>query len=175
MTENMSIFDAFARRRSVRVFKKQKIAPDTMDKLLRAIQSAPSAGNLQAYQLYLAEKPAVIQALARAALNQTCVANAPAVLVFCADPRRSMTEYGERGRDLYCLQDATIAASFAHLAAVALELGSVMVGAFKESEVIEAIGAPYGQIPVLMLSIGYPDEHPAPTGRRNLDDFVARI
>jgi nitroreductase len=129
---------------------------------------------LQAYQMYLIETPATIAALSRAAYDQEWIAQAAAVLVFCADGARSKVKYKERGLTLYCLQDTTIAATFAHLAATALGLGSVLVGAFKEPEVSQLIKAPAHQRPILLLPVGYPDEIPVATERRPLDDLVIR-
>ena len=170
----MDFFDVVKARKSVRAFKKEEIEPAVMSQLLEAVRSCPTAGNLQAYQIYLVETPEMIRSLAKAAYGQTCVSGAPAVLVFCTDAPRSAAKYSERGATLYCVQDATIAATFAHLAAVALGLGGVMVGAFSEAEVARVIDAPTTQRPVLMLPVGYPDETPAPTDRRTLDDLVIR-
>jgi len=175
MSNGLSIFEVFEKRRSVRAFKSQKIERDVMIELLQAVGSAPTAGNLQAYHIYLAETPEKIRVLAKASYNQACVLNAPAVLIFTADQKQSSKEYGERGKNLYCVQDATIAAAFAHLAAVALGLGSVMVGAFNTGEVSRIIGAPDVQIPVLMLPLGYPDEIPSPTSRRPFEEMVTSI
>ena len=170
----MYLFEVFKVRRSVRAFKARQIEQERMTRLLKAVQSAPSAGNLQAYQVYLVDTPASIRALGESAYSQTCVSGAPAVLVFCTDAPRSAATYSERGKALYCVQDATIAATFAHLAAVALGLGSVMVGAFNEAEVARIIDAPATQIPILLLPLGYPDETPVPTSRRSLDEIVIR-
>jgi nitroreductase len=170
----MEFFDVIQARKSVRRFKNQKIASDLITRLLEAVRSAPTAGNLQAYHVYLVEKPEMIRALAGAAYDQECVAQAAAVLVFCADGERSRIKYKERGLTLYCLQDTTIAATFGHLAATALGLGSVLVGAFKENEVSLVIDAPPSQRPLLLLPVGYSDEIPAATGRRALDELVTR-
>jgi nitroreductase len=171
----MEFFDVIRSRKSVRIFTSREIESDIITPLLKAIQTAPTAGNLQAYQIYLVESPDKIKALGKAAYDQTCVSGAKAVLVFCTDAPRSTGTYGDRGRDLYCIQDTTIAATIAHLAAVALGLGSVMVGAFKDAEVSQIIGAPVQQNPILMLPMGYPNEEPAPTSRRSLDDLVVRV
>lgn len=171
----MEFFDVIKARKSVRKFKKQPVAPELITRLLQAVRSAPTAGNLQAYQVYLAEKPEQIRALAKAAYDQECVSGAAAVLVFCADGERSRVKYKERGLTLYCLQDTTIAATFGHLAAAALGLGSVLVGAFKENEVSQLIAAPPTQRPLLLLPIGFPDEIPVATERRPLDEMVVRL
>jgi nitroreductase len=171
----MEFFDVIRSRQSVRVFTKREIDKEVVTPLLKAIQTSPTAGNLQAYQIYLVKSPEKIKELGIAAYNQECISGAPAVLVFCTDPPRSEVTYGERGRDLYCLQDATIAGTIAHLASVALGLGSVMVGAFREIDVARIVGAPKNQLPILMLPIGYPNEEPVPTSRRSLDDLVVRL
>jgi len=170
----MEFFEVLAKRRSVRAFRKEPIAPEVMTRLLEAVRSAPTAGNLQAYQVYLVETPEKIQELAKAAMGQECVSQAAAMLVFCADAARSSVRYHERGATLYCIQDATIAATLAHLAATALGLGSVIVGAYREAEVSRVIGAPSHQRPVIMLPLGYPNETPAPTPRRHMEDLVIR-
>ncbi len=171
----MEFFDVIANRQSIRAYQPKAIDDDTITRLLEAIRTAPTAGNLQAYQVYLVRTPDTIKALTKASMDQECVAKAAAVLVFCTDAPRSVGKYGDRGRNLYCIQDTTIAATIAHLAATALGLGSVLVGAFKEEDVAAAVGAPSHQRPISMLPLGYPAEQPAHTDRRSLDDLVVRV
>lgn len=171
----MEFFDVIAKRQSIRAYQPRAIDDETMIKLLNAIRTAPTAGNLQAYQIYLVRTPDKIKTLTKASKDQECVANASAVLVFCTDAPRSVSKYGGRGRNLYCIQDTTIAATIGHLAATALGLGSVLVGAFNEDEVAAAIGAPSHQRPITMLPLGYAAEQPSRTDRRPLDDLVVRV
>ena len=103
------------------------------------------------------------------------MAQAPVVLVFCAHAARSAGKYGQRGADLYCIQDATIACTFAMLSATALELSTVWVGAFDEGKVSRIINAPQAHRPVAMLPIGYAAEEPRIKGRRSLSDLVHRV
>ncbi len=168
----MDFFEVLEKRASVRKYTDDPIDDDTITRLLEAVRSCPTAGNLQAYQVYLLKNPNAISALARAAYDQDYIAGAARVLVFCVDADRSRAKYQERGMTLYSLQDTTIAATFAHLAATALGLGSVLVGAFKEPDVREIIGAPATQRPIILLPLGYSDETPVPTDRRPLDEFV---
>ena len=169
----MEFFETIHSRRSVRKFRQDAIPDEIITRLLEAVRTAPTAGNLQAYQVYLVQRPEMIRALADAAFGQECVLNAPCVLVFCTDAPRSAGKYKERGTTLYCVQDATIAATVAHLAATALGLGSVMVGAFDESRAARTIGAHAVHRPLLMLPVGYPAESPVPTERRELQDMVS--
>ena len=111
------LIDIILARRSVREFLPRPVAPEQLEAVLRAAQAAPSAGNLQAYAIVVVSSESSRRALARAALEQECVARAPHVLVFLQDARQASGRYGRRGRELYSLQDATIACSYAHLAA----------------------------------------------------------
>ena len=175
MVDKPTFLEIISKRRSIRKFKKQKVAPDLIEQLMQAIQTAPTAGNLQAYKIYLVEDPKKIKALGKSAMDQECIAKAPAVMVFCADPARSAAKYGEKGEKVYCLYDVTIAITIAHLTTFALGLGSVMVGAFNQKDAAEIIGAPPSQQPHLMLPFGYPDELPERTLRRSIDDLFVKL
>ncbi len=171
----MDYFDVVRQRRSIRAFSTKPFEQEKLQKILETANAAPSAGNLQAYEIYLVTQPADRAALARAAGDQDFVAAAPVVLVFCAHPSRAERRYGQRGVRLYALQDATIACTFAMLAAEALGLATVWVGAFNDEAVHAAIGAPAGIIPVAVLPIAYPAEKPGPTSRRRLEDLVHTV
>ena len=93
-------------------------------------------------------------------------------LVFCANPARTVRRYGKRGTSLYCIQDATIACTHAQLAATALGLASVWVGAFDDDAVREAIGVGQDLRPVAILPIGYAGEDAKATPRRSLANLL---
>lgn len=171
----MDFFDVLRERHSVRAYQAEPIDPQKLQQILGTISRAPSAGNLQAYEVYLASDAGHKTALAKAAYDQEFLAQAPVVLVFCAHAERSAGKYGKRGTDLYCVQDATLACAFAMLAATALGLSTVWVGAFDEDEVRRAVGMPSAHRPVAMLPIGYAAETPRLRPRRSLDDLVHRI
>ncbi len=168
----MEYFDLIDRRHSMRGFEGRDVEKAKLRKILEAANSAPSAGNLQAYEIYVVTDVRHRSALSRAALAQGFVLTAPVSLVFCANPRRNEEKYAQRGRTLYAIQDATIAAVFAVLAAVDLGLGTVWTGAFDADEVRHIIGAPPEMTPVVILPIGYPAAEPEPRVRRPLEDLV---
>lgn len=171
----MDLFETINRRRSVRAFEKRTVEEEKISAILEACNAAPSAGGLQAYEIYLIRSEEKLSELAQAALEQDFIAGAAFALVFCAHPRRSAIKYGNRGSELYCIQDATIASAYAQLAATALGLGCVWVGAFDDAKVLQSIGAPHALKPIAIIPMGYPAELPQATPRRGVNRLVHTV
>ena len=143
-----------------------------MKRVFEAANMAPSAGNLQAYQVRVVRDEAKRRELAKAAHDQGYIAQAPVCLVFFADPGRSSEKYGKRGAELYSIQDATIAGSFAMLAAADLGLATVWVGDFDEKKVQQILQTTDLR-PVVMFSLGYAAEQPSPSPRRAIEEIFS--
>ena len=172
----MEFFDAVHARQSVRRFHAKPVEAEKLIRIAEAANRAPSAGNLQAYRIFVVKESGLRQRVARAAGNQACVAEAPVVLVFCADPARSAAIWGSKGEQLLCIQDATIACAYAQLAATALGLASIWLGAVIEPEAIkEALGLIEDLWPIVVLPLGYPAEEPARKPRRALQELVREV
>jgi nitroreductase len=169
---NTDFFELIQNRRSIRAYLSRPVEEEKLRQILEAARIAPSAGNLQAYEIKVVRDRATKEALVRAALDQSFLVQASVVLAFLADSSRSGVKYRQRGETLYCVQDATIACAYAQLAAAALGLGSVWVGAFDDDAVARALNHSQGLRPIALLPIGYPAETPAPISRRSLDDLV---
>jgi len=165
-------FDVIVKRRSVRAFKDEPVDEWKVNRLLESANLAPSAGDLQAYEVVVVRSEETKERLARAALGQHFIAEAPVVFVFLSNPERSARRYGKRGRELYSIQDATIAATHLHLAATALGLGSVWIGAFDDEAVRKAVGAGADLRPAAIIPVGYPGEEPWPTPRRGVESIA---
>ena len=133
---------------------------------------APSAGNCQPWHFVVVRSERTKGQLAEAAYSQWFVAEAPVVIVVCADPDRSARRYGSRGAQLYCLQDTAAATENILLAVTALDLGACWVGAFDERAASKALGLPTNLRPVAIVPIGYPAAHPYRTSRRSLREVV---
>lgn len=168
----MEFIEVIKNRHSIRTFTDQPVEAEKLQKILEITNLAPSAGNLQAYEIYVVTDAKKRDGLSCAALAQDYIAAAPIALVFCTHPELTEGRYTERGTRLYTVQDATIACSFAMLAATDLGLGSVWVGTFDEKVVRTIIGAPERQVPVVILAIGYPGEFPEQHPRRPLDQLA---
>lgn len=90
--------------------------------------------------------------LAEAANNQAFVAQAPVVLVFCAETEHHMMRCGEKSYPI----DVAIAIDHVTLAAVELGLGTCWIGAFYAENVKPLLGIPEDVPIVSLLTLGYP-------------------
>lgn len=182
-------------RKSVREFTNDPIDDEVLYNALRVARLAPSAGNRQAYQIVIVRSGVQKQELAAAAIHQEWIARAPVVLVFLADEEQSGHKYHDRGRYLYAVQDATIAAAYAQLALEAAGLASCWVGAFREHAVadivvpspkydtekqasvntsIQSVAPDNVLRPVVIMPVGVAAEHPRRHHRRAIREFVHR-
>ena len=168
----MDVFEAIKGRRSVREFRPDPVKEGDLKKILEAAQQAPSAGHCQPLELVVVKNQAQKERLARAALEQTFIAEAPVAIVVCANAARTSRRYGRRGEELYCIQDTAAATQNIHLAAYALGYATCWIGAFDEDAVAEVIKAPVGVRPLAIVPIGKPAEKPSPPQRMPLSKIV---
>lgn len=161
-------------RQSIRKYSNDPVDPAAVARILHLICRAPSAGNLQAYRIRIVRSARKRKALSVAAGGQEFLSQAPLDMVFFADPECSAATYGSRGSSLYAIQDATIAATFAILAATNEGLASAWVGAFDESAVRTICGEP-GLRPVAIVPIGHAAENPEMSPRRPLLEIVREL
>jgi len=168
----MDFFDVLKNRRSVRGYTPEIIEEEKLKKILEAVNCAPSAGNLQAYEVVLIRDAKQRKRIAEACLGQDFIAEAAVILVFCANLEVSSSRYGSRGIGLYAIQDATIACTYAQLACTAQGLSSCWIGAFNEKKAAEAISAPKEVKIVAVLPVGYPAKAPVETTRREISELV---
>ncbi len=172
----MDFWEVIEKRHSVRDFLPDDVPEEDVRKILHAAIRAPSAGNRQPWHFYVVRDQQVKRGLARAALNQEFVAKAPLVIVVCADPGRSAARYGNRGAELYCLQDTAAATEHILLAATALGYGSCWVGAFNEMEAAAVLKLPPHLRPVAIIPIGKPGKESfARTPRRPIEEVCTFI
>ena len=168
----MNLLEIIKNRRSIRVFKKQDIPPDIIEKLLEAARWAPSAGNVQPWAFVVVSSQKMKQSLSMAAFGQKTLEEASVVIVVCADEKLAEQSYGVRGKSLFCIQDTAAAIQNILLTAYSLGLGSCWIGAFKEDEIKKAIKAPKEMRPIAMIPIGYPNEAPSARSRRPVSEIM---
>jgi len=167
------LFTTIRNRHSIRKYQSDmSVEPEKLHAILEMACAAPSAGDLQAYKIIVVTNQDKRNKISDAANDQTFISEAPVCLVFCSDEKKSMEKFGEKGRKLYALQDATIAAAYAQLAIVAAGLASTWVGFFDEQKMEDILAIEKGLKPVAMLSLGYPAEIPETSTRQNMDKMV---
>ena len=168
----MEVLEAIKSRRSIRKFQRRDILEGDLKIILEAAIWAPSAGNLQPWEFIIIKNNDLKRKIAMAAYGQMWIAEAPVVIIVCANIPRTSRYYGERGRTLYCIQDTAAAIQNMLLAAHALGYGGCWVGAFSEEEVKRILEIPEHVRPVAIIPIGVPAEKPRPPPRRNLDQLI---
>ncbi len=165
----MELFDAIRGRRSIRRYRQDDISEQDLKRILEAAICAPSAGNLQSWEFVVARENRTKVALAEAAYGQNFIAEAPVVIVVCANRERSAKRYRDRGASLYSIQDTAAAIQNMLLASYALGYGSCWIGAFDETKAARIIQAPPEVRPLAMIPIGRPAESSAAPSRIDLE------
>ncbi|GLI53587.1 nitroreductase family protein [Thermodesulfovibrio yellowstonii] len=162
-------------RRSIRSFLKKDITEDLVKKLIEALIWAPSAGNLQARKFYFIKNKEIKIKLAQASLSQMFIADAPLVIIGCIDKEKIYSRYGERGVNLYAIQDVACSITNAMLVAHENGLGTVWVGAFREEEVSKILELPKHLRPVVIMPVGYPGYVPSTPSRVSIHEAIEFI
>jgi len=169
------VFEAIKTRRSVRHFLPDDIPDKVIASILEAAIWAPTAGNAQPWYFYVLRDEYLKKKLAEAALSQAFIAQAPVVIIACADLDRAQSAYAKRGVDLYCLQDTAAAVQNMLLVIHALGLGACWVGAFDETAAAELLDLPRHHRPVAVIPVGRPGAITRTPGRRALHEVYSEI
>ena len=167
----MDFLEVIKKRKSVRNYLKKSISEDLINKILQVTNLAPSAGNLQAYKVFVVKNKKIIDVICKVTggIQRNFENNPQLIMVFCADPKKSGSRYKNRGEKLYSVQDATIACTYAQLAATSFGLSSCWVGSFEEGKIREIIKT--NLIPIAMLTIGYLKEDLKRPQRKSLREI----
>ncbi|MBR4017790.1 MAG: nitroreductase family protein [Oscillospiraceae bacterium] len=156
-------------RKSVRVFTDREIAPKEVSAILEAAVNAPTAGNQQLYTIIHVTDPELKTQLSESCDHQPFIAQAPLVLVFCADCRKWYKAFQEYGCDprkpgvgdlMLAISDTNIAAQNAVVAAQSLGIGSCYIGDIMENaeQQRQILSLPPYVFPAAMLVFGYPTD-----------------
>ncbi len=153
-TTSKDALEVIMTRTSVRQYTDRPISAETLDTLLRAGMSAPTAGNKQPWKFVVVTERALLDSLASG--NWRMAAQAQAAIIVCGDTENVFP--GE-GRD-YWVQDCSAASENILLAAHAVGLGAVWCGCYPVTERVENVkrifGLPSSILPMSVLVLGYP-------------------
>jgi nitroreductase len=159
------------RRRMVRRFRSTPVGKAKVRRLLQVAMRAPSAGHTEPWEFVVVRDETMRKALGRAAFGQMFVAEAPVIIVVCADLRRSQPQYGDRS-ERYGFIDTAFASLLLLLAVVEEGLGACFVGAFNDAKVSQLLGLPGEVRPVALIPVGYPAKTPPSQKLRPLREMV---
>ena len=164
----MDVFTAIHQRRSVRAYKKEDVEEDKLRKILEAARLSPSASNRQEWKFIVVKNKETRRKLADAALRQSFIEEAPAVIVACATETKAVMLCGQPAYTV----NVSIACAFMILQAYELGLGTCWIGAFQEDEVKEILKIPESVRVVAMIPLGYPNQPSSQRSRKGLDQIV---
>ena len=167
----MKFIELAKKRVSVRSYKKDAVPGNLLNEVLEAGRLAPTACNLQPFRFIVVQDKSTLAALAKS-YPADWFAEAPAVIVFCALPNVAW----KRKTDGRCLIDIDVAIAADHmtLAAVDAGLGTCWIGAFKPDVVRDVLNIPENIEPVVMLTLGFPNDTGRPKTRKGLSELVCR-
>ena len=179
----MDTLEAIKTRRSIRKFSDRAVEPEKLRQVLEAAQIAPSWANMQCWRFVVVQDPATRARISELSYveaffvprgyktnpAQKALADAPVVIVACADPTQSGDLRGEH----YYMTDVGIAAENLMLAAHELGLGSVFVGVFDEEKLGDLLDIPPEIRIIGLFPLGYPQEEAkAAPPRKPLEQIV---
>ncbi|MCX7778759.1 MAG: nitroreductase family protein [Patescibacteria group bacterium] len=152
----IDFWQTIKKRHSVRSFDSKKdVADKDLQKIIEAAKMAPSAGGIYPTDFIVVRDQKTKKQIAKAALGQYFISEAPLVIVVAVDVEKTASRYGERGRNLYVIQDSAAATENLILAATALGLGTCWVGAFDENEIAKILQLKQSFRPLAIIPVGY--------------------
>jgi len=167
----MDLLEAMQTRRSIRKYRSDPISEEQLKEILSAARMAPSAENAQPWKFIVVTDEELKRRLVSACAGQKFIAEAPIVIVGCGFPDDAYASAGGY-MNSYVL-DVTIAMDHLILAATAQGIGSCWIAAFREEKVKEILDLPQDVRIVALTPLGYPDEIPKKTTRKDLADLVS--
>lgn len=158
----MNTLEAIRTRRSVRVFTGEPVKREILVELVRAAMQAPSAGNQQAWQFVVVDDRQILKRIPEFHPYAQMAETAPAAILVCGDLELEQ-------RKGYWVQDCSAATQNLLLAAHDLGLGAVWTGVYPREDRVKGarklFGLPEHVVPLSLVFVGYPAEHPQPEDR----------
>jgi len=163
------MLELMRKRRSIRKFKKNRIAQTTIDDLKEAVLRSPSSRGKRSWKFYFVQDAGIITRLSCCKESGSAfLKDAPLAVVICGD---------ESSSDVW-IEDSSIAAIIVHLTAESLGLGSCWIQIRNRRYNSESTSEEYVRnilgidLPVRVLAIiaiGLPDEVKAGHPYESLD------
>jgi len=162
-------------RRSIRIYKKNTVDREILEKIVATAIFSPSWKNCQAIRYTVIDNldlknQIADQCILGFAPNQNVIKSAPVLVIQTIIASRSGFErdgsYSTVKGDGWEMFDAGISAQTFCLSAYNEGLGTLIMGLFDESRLIELVNIPEGQKVISLIALGYPDETPTMPKRK---------
>lgn len=180
----MEALECIKTRRSIRKFKEEPVAHETVNAIIEAASYAPSWKNTQISRYHIVENKEIMQEIADNCVldfefNQKTINRAPQLVVVSMIEKRCGYEkdgsFSTSKEDRWEMFDAGIASQTFCLAAHDMGVGTVILGIFDEVKVAKAISLPEGQKVAALIAMGYPNQECEAPKRKTAEELVDYI
>lgn len=201
----MELNDAIKDRRSIRKYKQKPVPDNYILELIETARLAPSGANSQPWRFviikseeklkelergtlkFVANAPLVIACCVdiRAYMNKEKLLEELYAAGVFEDVDMSTQVYDDYVKTAepmdknmiksYCLMNSAFAVENLVLRAHDLGLGTCIIGMFNQKVTREIIGLDENIFVSMLISVGFPDQNPAPRPRRTLNEIIVKI
>ena len=162
-SSSKAVVEDIMARRSIRKYKQQTVARDTMKIILECGINAPNGQNKQSWEVRVVDNPETMEFI-KSAMSEgrdvnvgSCFRGAPVMTFIARDPSYDFSAY-----------DCGLLAENMMLSATSLGVGSICLGSPirfindspKKNEILSLLGFSDGYELCLCVGFGYPDEAP---------------
>ena len=162
-SSSKAVVENIMARRSIRKYKQQSVARDTMKIILECGINAPNGQNKQSWEVRVVDNPETMEFI-KSAMSEgrdvnvgSCFRGAPVMTFIARDPSYDFSAY-----------DCGLLAENMMLSATSLGVGSICLGSPirfindspKKNEILSLLGFSEGYELCLCVGFGYPDEAP---------------
>ncbi|BBL45768.1 coenzyme F420:L-glutamate ligase [Nanobdella aerobiophila] len=166
----MDIEEAIIKRRSFRDYSTDDIPYDDILDIIKKGTLAPIAGNLDHYKFIIIKNPETIEKISSAA-KQEFIKKANTLIVIISNDQKMISFYGNKGKE-YALQDTAATAENIILYALNKNVGTCWIGNFDEAKIKEILQIPKEYNVHIIITMGYINNTPKETPRKNLNEIV---
>ena len=170
------VLESLFKHKSIRKYQNKPLEDEKLGLIVKAAQAAPTWCNGEQVSIVVVKEQATKDKIKELCWGQTHVGSCAAFLVFCADYYRLSLAFEKAGKKkeefekymsnidtlLIGSHDVGIALQNATVAAESMGLGTCHIGAIRNKplEIVKLLNLPKYVIPLVGLTVGYPDDDP---------------
>lgn len=164
----MNFSELVTKRYSVRAYKPDPVEEEKLQQVLEAARMAPTAVNLQPFQIIVIHTAGREAELSRI-YGRDWFTQAPLIICACGVPTRGWARGDGKS---YTDVDVAIVVDHMTLAATDVGLGTCWIGAFNPAAAREVLGLPDDVEPIAFMTLGYPADRLRTKKRKPLSELV---